>query len=89
MEFYKTLGAVRRGNKAFCGGEFLPWYTSDNVISYIRNRDNSKILIAVNKGCDTAEIYLPDDEKGELVFGEAVLGEKLKLPPYSFAIIKI
>ena len=89
LEFYKTLGAVRRGNKAFCGGEFLPWYTSDNVISYIRNRDNSKILIAVNKGCDTAEIYLPDDEKGELVFGEAVLGEKLILPPYSFAIIRI
>ena len=90
LEFYKTLGAVRRGNKAFAGGEFLPWDTSHNVISYIRQRDDSKILTAVNKGFDTAELNLPSNaENVKLLFGEADLGKKIFIPSQSFAIIEI
>ncbi len=90
LDFYKKLGGIRRGNKAFAGGEFIPEDTSDNAISYMRYRDDSEILIAVNKGEEIAELNLPNNAKnGKLVFGDATLGEKLVLPPLSFAIIVI
>lgn len=90
LDFYKSLGALRRSTKAFAGGEFVPNDTSDNVISYKRQSKGSSVLIAVNKGNEAAEVNLPNDyQNAKLALGTAELKEKLILPPLSFAILTI
>ena len=88
LDFYKLLGKIRRGTKAFAGGVFQPNDTSHNVISYIRSVKESKAFIAVNRGEEVAELNLPNEFKNaKLALGEATVSEKIVLPPLSFAIL--
>lgn len=90
LEFYKSLGAVRRNTKAFADGGFEPYEVSENVISYIRTGRESKVLIAVNKGENEVEIPISSEKRiPETIFGAEVKGNKIILNPYGFAIVDI
>ncbi len=90
LDFYRSLGSLRRATKAFAGGEFVPCDTSSNVISYKRKGNGSTVLVAVNRGDQTVELNLPDDCKNaKLALGTAEQREKLILPPISFAILTV
>ena len=48
LEFYKNLGKIRQ-NEAFAGGSFTTLYAKGGVIAYLREKGESKVLIAVNR----------------------------------------
>lgn len=65
LEFYKTLGKIRRENKCFKGGKFIPVYANMGHIAYIRESEDKEnaLLIAVNRWCDSAVLDLPKEFK--------------------------
>ena len=75
LEFYKTLGKFRSNNKTFIDGEFVPLFSSQNVVAYMRKRGKNTVLVAVNSGDTPQNIILPDS-----------LGGKFEIPPYAYIL---
>lgn len=89
IDFYKTLGKIRRENSAFCEGEFIPYHSEIGYMVFERKTENNRVLIAVNRWCETAEITLPEDFcDTEILFGEKPNGRHLSLSPYGITILK-
>lgn len=60
IEFYRTLGNIRRNNSCFINGEFIPLPDSDlGHIAYLRQSKDNTLLICVNRWCDSATLQLP------------------------------
>lgn len=91
ISFYKTLGKIRRENKCFAGGKFIPVYANMGHIAYIResfDKENS-LLIAVNRWCDEAYIDLPEGfEEASVLLGNSPKDSKLKIDSESICILK-
>jgi len=88
LEFYKALGALRRGSAAFVSGEFIPVCSNGGLIAYIRKNKKGKAFIAVNRSAETLEINLPKEFTScKQVFGQKAEGEKLILPPMCFSTL--
>ncbi len=89
LKFYKTLGAIRRTTPALKSGAFIPHICRLGIFSFLREDDESRLFVAINRWGDRDEIPLPSGfENGEVLLGE-VLDNKVVLPPYSAAIIRI
>ena len=52
LEFYRRLGAIRNSEKAFDGGDFYVIKHSESAIVYVRERDDSRVIVAANRGGD-------------------------------------
>ena len=90
LEFYKWLGAFRKENSVFDGGEFKSILGGLGLVSYIRENKDYKILIAVNRWCQDDSLELPDEFiKCEVVYGNRPQENKLKIGSQDFAILKI
>ncbi len=90
LTFYKKLGKIRRENRVFASGEFIPIYANFGEIAFIRKKDNEQILIAATRWHEGAEIVLPEEFKN----AKCLLGEKpkagvLRLPPYGYSALKL
>ena len=48
IEFYKKLGQLRK-EKAFAGGSFTTIYAKEGVFAYLRQKGDSRVLVAVNR----------------------------------------
>lgn len=60
LDFYKTLGKFRRSNSAFKEGEFVPVYSDDTAVVYIRTDGENSVLTAVNIGNEPVCVQLPE-----------------------------
>ncbi len=90
LEFYKKLGKIRRHNKVFASGEFVPIYANFGELVYKRQTENEQILIAVTRWQEGAEITIPEEFKNAVcLLGEKPNGTTLKLSPYGFSVLKI
>ncbi len=90
LEFYKKLGEVRRNNKAFVSGEFLPVYVNFGDIVYIRRNENNKVLVAVNRWHEPSKIEIPEEfSTAKTVFGAQFDGRNLNLKGEDFEILII
>lgn len=90
LEFYKKLGEVRRNNKAFISGEFLPVYANFGDIVYIRRNENNKVLVAVNRWHEPSKIEVPEEfSTAKTVFGAQFDGINLNLKGEDFEILII
>lgn len=49
IEFYKKLGQLRK-EKAFAGGSFTTLYAKNGTFAYLRQKGDSRVLVAVNRG---------------------------------------
>lgn len=91
LSFYKTMGEIRKGNKCFAGGKFIPVYANFGHIAYIResiDKENA-LLIAVNRWCDQAVIDLPPCfENAEVLYGNAPQNGKLTIDSENICILK-
>jgi len=88
LSFYQKLGNIRRNNTAFREGAFIPYICRLGIFSFIREDDNNRIFVAVNRwdGCDS--IDLPEEFKSaEVLYGERQDGKAI-LPPFGAIIIK-
>lgn len=91
LEFYKKLGKIRRENKCFIDGSFIPLYANMGHIAYIRESGDKKnaLLIAVNRWCDEAFVDIPEEFIGATVLmGNAPEGNKLKIDSENICILK-
>lgn len=90
LDFYKFLGDIRRKNKVFKAGDFLPVNGGLGSIAYIRKCEDEQLLIAVNRWCDADFVEIPDEFKNaEVLYGNPPEGNILKLEATNFAILKI
>lgn len=62
LEFYRRLGKIRQEEKAFDGGDFYALHHSDSAIVYVRERDESRVIVAANRGGDF-EFPIPERVK--------------------------
>ena len=90
LEFYRWLGAFRKENSVFDGGKFESILGGLGLISYTRENENYKVLIAVNRWCEDDYLEIPDEFiKCEVVYGNKSQKNKLKIGKQDFAILKI
>ncbi len=88
LEFYKTLGKIRRECKAFSCGEFIPHICRLGLFSFIRKGENEEIFVAVNRWRSEDIVRLPDEfQNGKVLMGET-LSDKVIIPAYGVVIIK-
>ena len=59
LEYYRTLGKIRREEKAFDGGDFYILRHGDSSIVYVRENGDSRIIIAANRGAEF-DFKIPD-----------------------------
>ncbi len=78
LEFYKYLGKLRRQNKAFEKGDFVPVFTNKDVICYMRQDKENSVLIAVNRGENEIEVTAPE-----------IYGDTFKIAPLSYVLKSI
>ncbi len=86
--WYKRLGEIRRGCKAFREGSFEPLYAADSVVAYVRRSNENSVLTAVNNS--EQEIYIPVGEEWDNSYSFFEFSSKngiLTLPPYQFALL--
>ncbi len=88
LEFYKSLGTVRKSCKAFKDGDFYTVYVDSNVIAFTRKNEKSKAFIAVNRGYDTVSIEIPKEYATcKKIFGKLPLNSNLELGENEYTII--
>lgn len=86
--WYKRLGEIRRGCKAFREGSFEPLYAADSVVAYVRRSNENSVLTAVNNS--EQEIHIPVGEEWDNSYSFFEFSSKngiLTLPPYQFALL--
>ncbi len=89
LSFYIKLGKIRRNNKCFATGEFIPLCAKLGYIAYIRKSENSEILVAVNRWCDDEFIDLPEGFKNcKVLYGEKPKENKIRIKKEDFVILK-
>ncbi len=90
LDYYKSLGKLRRNNKAFCSGKFIPVYANFGEIVYIRKSGNEQILIAATRWHEGSQVTIPDEFiNAECLLGEKPNGNQITLPPYGYSVLKI
>ncbi len=77
VEFYKKIGKFRRENKCFKDGEYIPVLMDADVASFVRQSENNKVFIAVNRSSTPREIKIPAGFKQNNV----------TVKPYSYELI--
>ncbi len=86
--FYKWLGTLRKKNPVFKEGKFTPVYEGLGSIAYLREDENQKTLIAVNRWHESDTITIPSEFlTGKVIWGSRPNGTSLTLDPYDFAVI--
>lgn len=88
IEFYKTLGKIRRENSVFKEGKFIPVSAEMGCVAYMREDENSRVLIVANRNAHEIDYYLPQ----ESVFSSALYGSRpengrVNIPACSFVIL--
>ena len=89
LDFYRALGRFRRQTAAFDGGGYIPVYAGTGHMAYIREKENSRVLIALNRWCDpeTLDLPGPEWEKAAVLAGNPPAGGKLMIPAEGFAVL--
>jgi len=62
LEYYKMLGRMRLDEEAFSGGEFYILSHTESSIAYVREKNDSKVIVIANMG---DSFILPLDEGTE------------------------
>ena len=88
VDFYKSLGNVRKNCGAFARGDFYTILADDNTLAFTRASHNSKVFVAVNRGQSKATITLPDDFKDyKNIFGAAPQNGVITLKECEYCIV--
>ena len=89
LSFYKWLGNMRKTEEVFKDSDFEPILGGLGLLAYTRYNDAEKLLIAVNRWQEEDSLTLPEEFlDAKVIFGEKPENRVLKIPAYSFAILK-
>lgn len=88
LKWYKRLGQIRNGCKAFKEGIFEPVYFSAGVIAYTRTGDGNSVLVAVNNSDTTAQINVGCEwDNSYPFFGVDCNNGEITLEPFRYALL--
>ncbi len=86
--WYKRLGEIRRGCKAFERGSFVPVYCSYKTVAYLRSGDNNEVLVAVNLDENAVDINVGSQWDNAYYFFEStVKNGNLHLEPFRYTLL--
>lgn len=86
--WYKRLGEIRRGCKAFERGSFVPVYCSYKTVAYLRSADNNEVLVAVNLDENAVDINVGSQWDNAYYFFEStVQNGNLHLEPFRYTLL--
>lgn len=86
--WYKRLGEIRRGCKAFERGSFVPIYCSYKTVAYLRSGDNNEVLVAVNLDENAVDINVGSRWDNAYYFFEStVQNGNLHLEPFRYTLL--
>lgn len=86
--WYKRLGEIRRGCKAFERGSFVPVYCSYKTVAYLRSGDNNEVLVAVNLDENAVDINVGNQWNNAYYFFEStVQNGNLHLEPFRYTLL--
>lgn len=89
-KWYKRLGEIRKGTKAFKEGEFAPFFCSHKTVAFKRTDENSEVLVAVNLDDETVKIELEAEYVNcYTLLGNTPVNNSLYLEPYRYSILTI
>jgi glycosidase len=71
LDYYRTLGRIRLEEPAFDGGNFYFIKHSESAVVYVREKGDSRIIVAVNRGEKTT-VELPEGA----VYRDLISGEE-------------
>lgn len=87
LDFYQSLGQIRRKSSAFVDGDFVPLFAKGSVFAFSR-KGKGKAFIAVNQSEQTEYVNVPDEFlKPKQSFGISPVGDLITLPPFAFSVI--
>lgn len=88
IKWYKRLGEIRKGCKAFECGEFIPVYSHNNTIAYERRCSENRVLIAVNSGNEATDVFVGTDwDNSYNFFDEKSVNGNIHLEPYRYTLL--
>lgn len=86
--WYKRLGEIRRGCKAFERGSFVPVYCSYKTVAYLRSGDNNEVLVAVNLDENAVDINVGSQWDNAYYFFEStVQNGNLHLEQFRYTLL--
>lgn len=86
--WYKRLGEIRRGCKAFERGSFVPVYCSYKTVAYLRSGDNNEVLVAVNLDENAVDINVGNRWDNAYYFFESIVQNgNLHLEPFRYTLL--
>ena len=89
-DFYKKLGQFRKSCPAFKSGDFIPVYSNEGGIAYIRKKRKSEVLVAVNRGNEPCELEIPEKfNSAKVIFGNKPKNGVLNLNKEDFAVLAL
>ncbi|WP_249317857.1 glycoside hydrolase family 13 protein [Yeguia hominis] len=86
LDWYRTLGALRRENPVFREGSFQPVFAAGNTMAYCRTDGVHEVLIALHAADCEAKIPVPACwETSQVKLGSLPENGMLSLPPQGYA----
>lgn len=95
IEYTKLLASIRKSSSVFVDGDLKFLYFDDNIVTFarIKGQDRKAMVIAVNRSANeqTFDIRKVDNMTHyySVVYGNSVGDEKLVIPAYGFAVVKV
>ncbi len=87
-KWYKRLGEIRNGCKAFRRGVFVPVYSLYNTIAYKRVCEENEVLVAVNNSAETVDVPVGSEWDNSYNLFDAVSKDGyIRLAPYEYTLL--
>ena len=88
LRWYKRLGEIRNGCKAFKDGSFEPVFGSNNAVAYKRVSSENKVLVAVNNSTEMTDVFVGTEWDNSYNLFPAVSKDGyIRLEPYEFTLL--
>lgn len=88
IDFYRTLGKIRRENSVFKEGKFTPVSAAMGCVAYTREDETGGILIIANRNTHAISYHLPAKfTASAALYGENPENGSVTIPACSFAIL--
>lgn len=91
IDFYKTLGKLRRANSCFISGDFETIYEGNRALAFLRSSADSSVLCFANFGAEKLSFHLPEKlRKASPILGQAVIdGNKVSIEGESACLLEL
>ena len=89
LEHYRRLGRIRKEEKALSGGHFYVVHHSENAIAFVREGEDSRLLVAANRGENALCLDLPVGSCYRDLLSGNVYRDEVEIAPDAAMILRL